>query len=95
MAVDIESDVAALPGTGNTPISFVHSSDIAEFVVASLDCPKWDEESYIRGGEATWNEFVKIAEEVKSVYLEQNIRTINDLLAQALSSKSPTTQSSN
>lgn len=69
LAVDIEHEVAAIPGTGDTPISFVHTCDIAEFVVASLDLPKWDEQSYILGEKVTWNEFVKIAEEVKGRYL--------------------------
>jgi len=95
MAVDIENEEAALPGTRNCPISFVHSSDIADFVVASLDLLKWDKESYFWGAEVTWDGFLRIAEEVKSMYLEQNIRTANDILAQAPSSKSPTIQSNN
>lgn len=76
MAVDIENEVAALPGSGNTPVSFVHSSDIAKFVAASLDLPKWDEQSYILGEKVTWSEFVKIAEEVKGMYLlERSVET--------------------
>ena len=67
MAVDMQHEVAALPGTGTTPIAFIHSVDIAKFVAASLDLAVWDEESYIIGDKVTWNEFVRIAEEVKGM----------------------------
>lgn len=65
IVVDIEHDVAAIPGAGNTPVTFTHTFNAAEFVAASLDLPKWDRESYIVGDTVTWNEFLKIAEEVK------------------------------
>ncbi|KAF2186054.1 NAD(P)-binding protein [Zopfia rhizophila CBS 207.26] len=70
IAVDIEHNVAAIPGRGNTPITFTHTSNIAEFVVASLELPKWERESHIIGDSVTWNEFLKIAEEVKGTDFE-------------------------
>ncbi|KAF9634762.1 putative nmra-like family protein [Lasiodiplodia theobromae] len=68
IAVDIEHNVAAIPGTGDTPVTFTHTFDVAEFVAASLELPKWDRESYVIGETVTWNEFVRIAEEVKGMY---------------------------
>ncbi|KAF4540747.1 NmrA-like family protein [Lasiodiplodia theobromae] len=65
IAVDIEHNVAAIPGTGDTPVTFTHTFDVAEFVAASLELPKWDRESYVIGETVTWNEFVRIAEDVK------------------------------
>jgi nucleoside-diphosphate-sugar epimerase len=81
MAVDMQNEFAALPGTGTTPISFVHTVDIAKFVAASLDLPKWDEESYVLGDRLTWNDFVKTAEEVKGNIFRQEMPEYFDLHA--------------
>ncbi|KAF7558017.1 hypothetical protein G7Z17_g311 [Cylindrodendrum hubeiense] len=70
IAVDIEHNVAAIPGTGDTPVTFTHTRDVAKFVAASLELPKWERESYVIGDTVTWNEFVKIAEEVKGTKFE-------------------------
>ena len=56
---------AAIPGSGNTPVAFTHTSDIAQFVVASLDLPEWPEESWIIGDKVTWNEALRLAEAAK------------------------------
>lgn len=63
IAVDMEYKRAVIPGTGNTPVTFTHTLDIAEYVAASLDLPKWELESYVIGDVVTWNEFLSIAEE--------------------------------
>ncbi|KAH6880819.1 hypothetical protein B0T10DRAFT_531810 [Thelonectria olida] len=65
IAVDIENNTAAIPGSGDTPVTFTHTFDIAEFVAASLDLPSWERDSYVIGDSVTWNEFLSIAEEVK------------------------------
>lgn len=70
LAVDIQSDFAAIPGSGDVPVVFTHSFDVARFVAALIDQPKWDKESYIIGNKLTWNEFVKLVEEVKGTKFE-------------------------
>ncbi|KAM0330565.1 hypothetical protein ACHAQA_003512 [Verticillium albo-atrum] len=65
IAVDIENNVAAIPGTGETPVTFTHTANVAEFVAATLELPKWERDSYVIGETVTWNEFLRIAEEVK------------------------------
>ncbi|KAF4783124.1 hypothetical protein HER10_EVM0006416 [Colletotrichum scovillei] len=70
IVVDIENNRAAIPGKGDTPVTFTHTLDVAEFVVASLELPKWEKESYVIGENVTWNEFLRIAEEVKGVKFE-------------------------
>lgn len=63
--VDIESHSAALPGDGNVPVGFTHTTDVAKYVAALVTAPKWTHhESIIVGDKVTWNEFVKIAEDV-------------------------------
>lgn len=68
MFVDISHQSAAIPGSGNEPIAFTHSSDLAEFTVRSLDLKVWRKESYVVGEKLTWNEFVKLAEDAKGTY---------------------------
>ncbi|KAJ0329130.1 hypothetical protein COL5a_004361 [Colletotrichum fioriniae] len=70
IVVDIENNRAVIPGKGDTPVTFTHTLDVAEFVAASLELPKWEKESYVIGENVTWNEFLRIAEEVKGVKFE-------------------------
>jgi nucleoside-diphosphate-sugar epimerase len=67
--LDMANNAAALPGSGNTPAIFTHTTDVARFVAASLDLPRWEPETFVFGDRATWNEIIEWAEEVKgSVY---------------------------
>jgi nucleoside-diphosphate-sugar epimerase len=63
--IDISGNTAAIPGDGNTPITFTHTSDVGKFVAASIDLEKWDRVSVVIGDKMTVNEAVKLAEEVK------------------------------
>jgi hypothetical protein len=65
VVVDLPANVAAIPGSGNTPVVFTHTFDVAKYVSAALDLEKWEEDSYIIGDKVTWNEFVALAEEAK------------------------------
>lgn len=63
-AIDVANKKAAIPGTGNEPIAFTYTYDVAKFVAAFLEEPKWEELTFCYGEKTTWNEFVKVAEEV-------------------------------
>ncbi|KAK4031287.1 isoflavone reductase [Parachaetomium inaequale] len=63
--LDMANNAAALPGSGNTPAIFTHTTDVARFVAASLDLPSWEPETFVFGDRATWNEILHWAEEVK------------------------------
>ncbi|KAH8807668.1 hypothetical protein F5884DRAFT_345008 [Xylogone sp. PMI_703] len=65
MVVDMQNKAAAIPGTGNEPMSFTYTFDVGKFVAALLDLPKWDKVTYCYGDHLTWNEFVKLAEEAR------------------------------
>lgn len=67
LVIDVPNNVAAIPGSGDVPIVFTHTFDIARFVPALLRLPNWERESYIIGDKVTWNEFVRLAEEAKGV----------------------------
>lgn len=57
IVVDIKTNVAAIPSKGHTLVIFINTTNIADFVAASLDLPKWEKESYVIGDKVTWNEF--------------------------------------
>ncbi|KAM0346543.1 hypothetical protein ACHAPY_011652 [Fusarium culmorum] len=63
-AIDIVNKKAGIPGTGDEPMTFTYTFDVAKFVIATLDLPKWDELMYCYGEKTTWNEILKQAEEV-------------------------------
>lgn len=67
-AVDIASRKAAVPGTGNEVIALTYSYDVAKFVSAFLNLPMWEEVTYCYGEKTTWNEFVKVAEDVTGTH---------------------------
>ncbi|KAF5227405.1 hypothetical protein FANTH_14778 [Fusarium anthophilum] len=61
--VDMANKTAAIPGTGDEPMTFTYTYDLAKFFVAALDLQKWDEETFCYSDKTTWNEFLKLAEE--------------------------------
>lgn len=64
-AVDMANNTAAIPGSGDTPVVFTHTFDVAKFVAALVGQADWPERSIIVGDKKTWNEVVAIAEEVR------------------------------
>lgn len=71
LVVDMADNMAAIPGTGDVPVVFTHTFDVAKYVAAFLDLDKWEKETYVIGDKVTWNEFVELAQAAKgtSVFL--------------------------
>ncbi|PVH93056.1 NAD(P)-binding protein [Periconia macrospinosa] len=64
-AIDIANRKAVMPGTtGDEIITFTYTKDMAKFVVAALDLPKWDEVMHCYSDNATLKEVLQIAEEM-------------------------------
>lgn len=63
--LDIPNNYAAIPGSGDVPVAFTHTFDVAKYVVALQGLPKWGKESTIIGDKVTMNEFVHLAEQAK------------------------------
>lgn len=78
-AVDMSGKKAAIPGTGIEPIVLTYSYDVAKFVSAYLDAPKWEEITYVYGEKTTWNAFIKVAEEVTGtrMHISNHVLIIN------------------
>ncbi|KAJ3279470.1 hypothetical protein HK104_001435 [Borealophlyctis nickersoniae] len=47
--VDVENGTANIPGTGDEPLIFTAVEDVAKFVAAALDLPKWEARSGMAG----------------------------------------------
>lgn len=65
LVLDIPNEFAPIPGSGDVPVTFTHTFDIAKYVVALQSLPKWEKESFIIGDKVTLNEFVRLAEQAK------------------------------
>lgn len=81
VAIDIANKAAAIPGSGNVPVTFTYSFDIGNFVAALLSQSKWEKESYIIGDKVTWNEFLAIAEEARGEKFNTTYDSLEDLKA--------------
>ncbi|KAM0431590.1 hypothetical protein ACHAQK_010215 [Fusarium lateritium] len=65
--VDMANKHASIPGDGQQAMTFTYTKDVAQFVVAALDLPKWERDTYIIGDKMTWEEFVKLAEQARGM----------------------------
>lgn len=89
------NNAATIPGSGDTPVVFTHTFDVAQFVAALVGQANWPERSIIVGDKKSWNDVVAIAEEIKGSYPCINFRGLLNayamIVSQALSSTSLTT----
>ncbi|KAI0442939.1 NAD(P)-binding protein [Xylaria telfairii] len=65
MVLDIFHAAAAIPGSGDNPIAFTHTSDVAKYVTAALDVAEWEPSYNLSADKVTWNEFLALAENVR------------------------------
>lgn len=78
--VDLDNFFAAIPGDGHTPLVLTHSRDIARFVVAVLEIPRWEKRYHLVGDRLTLNDFVRIAEEISGRSFEKHSDSLDELL---------------
>ncbi|KAL6364516.1 hypothetical protein LRP88_01918 [Fusarium phalaenopsidis] len=65
VVIDMANNAAAIPGSGDVPVAFTYTVDLAKFVSASLSLPKWQPETYLVGDKLTWNQLLALAEAAK------------------------------
>jgi nucleoside-diphosphate-sugar epimerase len=63
--LDVHNNRAVIPGSGDVPAVFTHSSDVGKFVAAALDLVEWPEKSVIIGEKITLNSLVSVVEKIK------------------------------
>ncbi|RSL74471.1 hypothetical protein CEP51_011555 [Fusarium floridanum] len=83
--VDVTNNRATIPGSGDMPVAFTHTLDIAKLVAASLTLPKWEPETYMIGDKLTFNDLVALAERVKGVKFKVTYDSVHALKAGTVS----------
>lgn len=63
-AIDFHHRKAAIPGDGKAKVAFLHSNDLARYIVAMLEQDRWPEYSAFAGDRMSWGELLGVAEEV-------------------------------
>ncbi|KAH8748111.1 hypothetical protein F5883DRAFT_509355 [Diaporthe sp. PMI_573] len=79
--VDVANNAAGIPGSGDVPVAFIYTLDLAKFVAASLALPKWRRETYLVGDKMTLNRLVELAESVKGVTFQVAYDSVDSLEA--------------
>ena len=82
LAVDFNKCEAAIVGTGDEPFSITLADDVGKFVAAALDLDRWDEKMGMVGSQTTWNELVKLGEEVRGKKFNVKRTTVEETLKQ-------------
>ncbi|KAF3011158.1 hypothetical protein E8E13_011507 [Curvularia kusanoi] len=70
VAVDIDADVAGIPGSGKIPVSFTYTFDIGRYVTKLLSLEKWEKEYLLAGDNKTWDDVVSTVQAAKGVQME-------------------------
>ena len=74
--VDIDAHVAAIPGSGNDPVVWTYTKDVAKFLRKMVESKEpWPTKSKIVGDTVTINEILHIAEQVRGKYPSKGRRS--------------------
>lgn len=77
--IDVKANAAGIPGSGDYPVNFTHSTDVAKYTAGLLSLDKWDTKYYIVGDTKSWKELVAIAEKVKGVKFDVTFDSVEKL----------------
>lgn len=83
IVVDIKEGKADIPGTGKELVTFTRWQDVGKFVAAAVELEKWEKDSSMAGDVTTYDEVVKIAEEVTGRKFEVVKHSTEDLRKEA------------
>ncbi|KAJ4225653.1 hypothetical protein NW757_014290 [Fusarium falciforme] len=75
--IDIANAVAAIPGTGDEPVAFSYSFDVAKVVARLLEIPEWQQTTYIVGDKLSWNELLGLAQEARGQCESPVVKVVN------------------
>jgi len=65
VGVDFNKGEADIIGTGDDPFCLTRGEDVGRFVAAALDLDKWEDKLGMVGSRTTWNELIKLGEQVR------------------------------
>ncbi|KAI9152348.1 transporter [Paramyrothecium foliicola] len=84
VVLDVPNAAAGILGTGNEPMVFTYTLDVAKFVEAALDLEQWPAELRITGTRLTFNELVAMAEEARGKNSQLHDKTRIGFIAEHL-----------
>jgi hypothetical protein len=82
VGVDFNKCEANIVGTGDEPFCVTRGEDIGKFVAAALDLEKWDERLGMVGSRTTWNELIKLGEQVRGKKFNVKRSTVEQTLSE-------------
>jgi swainsonine biosynthesis oxidoreductase SwnR len=53
--INLVDGTMVIPGTGDEPISFIWSRDVAKAMASLVSAPKWEQHTFVTGELSTWN----------------------------------------
>lgn len=65
IGIDFNKGEADIVGTGDDPLCIIRAEDVGRFVAVALGLDKWEEKSGMVGSRTTWNELIKLGEEIR------------------------------
>lgn len=65
--LDVRNSAASIPATGDEIMTLTYTKDLAKFVSALLDLPQWFYPMVCYSDKTTWNQALKVAEEMKGM----------------------------
>ncbi|CAF3362219.1 unnamed protein product [Rotaria sp. Silwood2] len=82
VGVDFNKCEANIVGTGDEPFCTTRADDVGRFVAAALDLDKWDEKMGMVGSRTTWNQLIKLGEQIRGKKFDVKRMTIDETLKQ-------------
>ncbi|KAF9871596.1 NmrA-like family protein [Colletotrichum karsti] len=81
IVLDMAHAAAAIPGSGDVALTLTYTFDVARFVLAALDLPRWPDDHELRvvGDEVTFHELVALAEDARGEKFDVVYDTVEDL----------------
>jgi uncharacterized protein YbjT (DUF2867 family) len=80
IGVDFNKGEANIVGTGDDPFCLTRGEDVGRFVAAALDLEKWDEKLGMVGSRTTWNELIKLGEQVRGKKFHVKRQTVEEAM---------------
>ncbi|KAL8865211.1 MAG: hypothetical protein Q9174_007012 [Haloplaca sp. 1 TL-2023] len=84
--IDVDARKAAIPGTGDEPVAWTLTRDVAKFVRKMVESDQpWPKKSLVVGDTVSFNEIVRLAEEARGTKIDVVYDSLEDLRAGKIS----------
>ncbi|KAJ3529641.1 hypothetical protein NM208_g9671 [Fusarium decemcellulare] len=77
--LDLKKATCRLPGTGNDPLTWTATRDVAKAVVQLMKQPKWDRYTYVFGETGTWLEVLPKVEKLLNIEIQRTFAPLEKI----------------